>query len=79
MEQSTSLAKSFSSTIVELKRSAIHPAGYHPRVIDDEAKKALKRSIKKFGVVGGIVVNKRTGNTIVGGHQKVSILDEMYK
>lgn len=65
--------------IVELKRSEIHPAGYNPRVIDDEAKKALKRSIKKFGVVGGIVVNKRTGNTIVGGHQKVSILDEMYK
>ena len=79
MEQSNSLAKSFSSTIVELKRSEIHPAGYNPRVIDDEAKKALKRSIKKFGVVGGIVVNKRTGNTIVGGHQKVSILDEMYK
>ena len=79
MEQSNSLAKSFSSTIVELKRSEIHPAGYNPRVIDDEAKKALKRSIKKFGVVGGIVVNKRTDNTIVGGHQKVSILDEMYK
>ena len=78
MEQN-SLVKSFPSTIVELKRSEIHPAGYNPRVIDDEAKKALKRSIKKFGVVGGIVVNKRTDNTIVGGHQKVSILDEMYK
>jgi hypothetical protein len=77
--ESNSLVKSFPSTIVELKRSEIHPAGYNPRVIDDEAKKALKRSIKKFGVVGGIVVNKRTGNTIVGGHQKVSILDEMYK
>lgn len=79
MEQSTSLAKSFASTIVELRRSEIRPADYNPRVIDPEAKKALKRSIKRFGVVGGIIVNKRTNNTIVGGHQKVAILDEMYK
>lgn len=79
MEQSNSLAKSFSSTIVELNRSEIRPADYNPRVIDQEAKKALKRSIKRFGVVGGIIVNKRTNNTIVGGHQKVAILDEMYK
>lgn len=79
MEQSNSLAKSFSSTIVELNRSEIRPADYNPRVIDAEAKKALKRSIKRFGVVGGIIVNKRTNNTIVGGHQKVAVLDEMYK
>lgn len=79
MEQSTSLAKSFASTIVELRRSEIRPADYNPRVIDAEAKKALKRSIKRFGVVGGIIVNKRTNNTIVGGHQKVAVLDEMYK
>ena len=39
----------------------------------------LKRSMKQFGVVGGIIVNSQTGNTIVGGHQKVAILDEMYK
>ena len=79
MEQSNSLAKSFSSTIVELNRSEIRPADYNPRVIDQEAKKALKRSIKRFGVVGGIIVNRRTNNTIVGGHQKVAVLDEMYK
>lgn len=77
--ESNSLAKSFSSAIVELKRSEIRPAEYNPRVIDQEAKKALKRSIKRFGVVGGIIVNRRTNNTIVGGHQKVAILDEMYK
>jgi len=77
--ESNSLAKSFSSIIVELNRSEIRPAEYNPRVIDQEAKKALKRSIKRFGVVGGIIVNRRTNNTIVGGHQKVAILDEMYK
>jgi len=48
-------------------------------VIDDEGKKQLKRSIKRYGCVGGIVVNKRTGNTIVGGHQKISVLDDIYK
>lgn len=74
-----SLKKFFASTIVELKRSEIHPAEYNPRTIDEEGKKALRKSIKQFGVVGGIVVNKRTGNTIVGGHQKVAILDDMYK
>ena len=74
-----SLKKYFSSTIVEVKRSEIHPADYNPRKIDEQGKRMLKRSMKQFGVVGGIIVNSQTGNTIVGGHQKVAILDEMYK
>ena len=69
----------FNSEAVELMRSQLHPAEYNPRQISDEGRKALKRSIKKYGVVGGIVVNKATGYTIVGGHQKVSILDELNK
>ncbi|MDE5986649.1 MAG: hypothetical protein K2H16_05145 [Prevotella sp.] len=28
-------------------------------------------------MVGGIVVNKATGYTVVGGHQKVNVLDEL--
>lgn len=71
--------KFFGSEIVELKRSQITPATYNPRTIDVNARKRLKKSLKDFGVVGGIIVNKRTGYTIVGGHQKVSILDEIYK
>lgn len=69
----------FTSQTVELKRSQIHFAEYNPRTISEEGKKALRRSIRKYGVVGGIVVNKQTGYTIVGGHQKVSILDEFNK
>lgn len=69
----------FKSEPVELMRSEIHPADYNPRGLSEEGKRALKRSIKAFGVVGGIVVNKRTGNTIVGGHQRVKVLDELYK
>ena len=74
-----SLKKYFSSTIVEVKRSEIHPADYNPRKIDEQGKRMLKRSMKQFGVVGGIIVNSQTGNTIVGGHQKVSVLDELNK
>lgn len=69
----------FTSQTAELKRSQIHFAEYNPRIISDEGKKALKRSIKRYGVVGGIVVNKQTGYTIVGGHQKVAVLDEFNK
>lgn len=71
--------KYFNSKSVELKRSQIKPAAYNPRTISDEGKKALKRSIKRYGVVGGIVVNQATGYTIVGGHQKVAVLDELNK
>lgn len=74
-----SMNKFFGSEIVELKRSQITPAPYNPRTIDANARRRLKKSLKDFGVVGGIIVNKRTGYTIVGGHQKVSILDEIYK
>lgn len=67
------------SEVCEMMRSEIHPAEYNPRKWDDESRKALKRSIKSFGVLGGIIVNKQTGYTIVGGHYKVDILDEMNK
>lgn len=71
--------KYFNSKSVELRRSQIKPASYNPRTISDEGRKQLKRSIKRYGVVGGIVVNQATGYTIVGGHQKVSVFDELNK
>lgn len=74
------LNKYFNSQIAEVNRSQIKLATYNPRTISDEGKKALKRSIKRYGVVGNnILVNKRTGYTVVSGHQKVAILDEQHK
>lgn len=74
------LNKYFNSEIAEVKRSQIKFADYNPRTITDDGKKALKRSVKRYGVIGNnILVNKRTGYTIVSGHQKVAILDEQYK
>lgn len=62
----------------EMKRSEINPAKYNPRVIDPEARKGLKRVIKRLGLIEPLVVNKRTGN-LVSGHQRLSILDEENK
>ncbi|MFP3835333.1 DNA methylase [Chryseobacterium sp. SIMBA_028] len=66
-----------SETII-LKRSEITPADYNPRTITDDARKALKKSIKENGIIGGMVWNKQTGN-LVSGHQKLSIADEVNK
>lgn len=71
------LNKYFKSETVEILRSKIHPASYNPRKISNEAKKLLKKSIKQYGVVGGMVVNQMTNNTLVSGHQKLYILDEL--
>lgn len=61
---------------VEINRAQIKNAPYNPRKISDAAKKKLKRNIKTRGLMGGIVVNKRTMN-LVSGHQRISVLDEL--
>lgn len=73
------LSKYIRTESVELSRSVIHFADYNPRTLDDEAKKSLKRGIKKFGLVGGVTVNKRTGYTVVSGHQRLTVMDELQK
>ena len=45
-------------------------APYNPRKIDDHDLAALRRSIRFFGAVEPVVVNRRS-NHIVGGHQRV--------
>lgn len=69
----------FTSESIELMRSQIHPSPYNPRKLSEESRKTLKRGIKKFGLVGGIVVNKRTGFTVVSGHQRLTVMDELQK
>ena len=58
-------------------RSLLHEAEYNPRFIDPENRKKLKKAVKS-GLVGGICWNKRTGN-VVGGHQRLSVMDELEK
>ncbi len=45
-------------------------APYNPRRMSEHDLTALRRSMKSFGVVEPVVVNRRTGR-IVGGHQRV--------
>lgn len=59
-----------------VNRKQLKNAPYNPRVISEEARKRLKRGIKKFGLVEPIVWNRRTGN-IISGHQRIAILDEL--
>ena len=74
------LSKLFSrSEIQEINRSQIHFHPRNPRTIDENGKKALKRSMKNFGILGGIIVNKRNDYVIVGGNQKVALMDEQQK
>lgn len=60
--------------------TSLNPAVYNPRVSlqpgDPEFEK-LKRSIENFGYVELIVVNTRTGNTVISGHQRLSVLQHM--
>jgi hypothetical protein len=60
-----------------IHRSKIHNAPYNPRFITDEAKRKLKGSIKRNGLLAPPTWNIRTGN-IVGGHQRISVMDDLH-
>ena len=63
---------------ITINRKLLNNADYNPRKINEEERKRLRRGITKFGLVEFPVWNKRTGN-IVGGHQRVSVLDAIEK
>ena len=53
----------------------LNPASYNPRQISSKQYKDLKESIKKFGLVDPIIVNK--DNTVIGGHQRLKVCKEL--
>tara|TARA_R100000655_G_scaffold107158_1_gene157238 strand:+ start:156 stop:890 length:735 start_codon:yes stop_codon:yes gene_type:complete len=53
----------------------LKPAKYNPRQISTKQYKDLKESIKKFGLVDPIIVNKDV--TVIGGHQRLKICKEL--
>lgn len=61
---------------VTLHRSELKGAAYNPRKINKNARARLKKSLKSHGYLGGILWNRRTGN-IVGGHQRISQIDDL--
>lgn len=63
---------------VILNRQSILNAPYNPRTITDYALKELKKNLKRVGLMGGIVVNKRTMH-LISGHQRLIALDQIEK
>ncbi len=66
--------------IKRMNLSELNPAPYNPRKDlqpGDEDYEKLKRSIMQFGYVELIVVNSATGNTVISGHQRLSVLLDM--
>lgn len=61
---------------VRMPLDLLLPADYNPRRISDRAMEGLRASLERFGELGGIVYNKRTGR-LVGGHQRVKALAAM--
>ncbi|WP_052362040.1 hypothetical protein [Geminisphaera colitermitum] len=59
-----------------ISRALIQNAPYNPRIIGDDARKRLKKKLKKTGLVEPLIWNETTGN-LVGGHQRLSVLDEI--
>ena len=66
--------------IEKLEIGRLKAAEYNPRKDlkpgDPEFEK-LKRSIEEFGYVEPVIVNKRTGYRIVGGHQRYKVLKHL--
>ena len=61
--------------ISRVPRSQIKLAEYNPRQIGVDEKRRLKRSLEANGLSQPFVFNQRN-NTLVGGHQRLSILDK---
>lgn len=62
----------------EVHRSQLKGADYNPRIITDQERLKLKKALAKHGLVAPITWNERTGN-IVGGHQRLSIMDALMR
>jgi hypothetical protein len=65
--------------IEKINRQKLKNAPYNPRIISKKNILNLKLFIKKYGLLAPAAIwNKNTGN-IVGGHQRISQLDTLYK
>lgn len=60
---------------IKIKRSSIAKAAYNPRIISDDAKNRLRKKLKTDGLVMPLVWNEETG-CLVGGHQRITLMDE---
>lgn len=64
--------------IERVSRAQIKGAPYNPRKISAINRKKLKANLQKVGLLEPLVWNRRTGN-LVGGHQRISLIDALEK
>jgi ParB-like chromosome segregation protein Spo0J len=55
--------------VTEVSIDAVKPAAYNPRKITKEQQQELCKSIRKFGLIVPILVNRKD-NVIIAGHQR---------
>lgn len=60
--------------IEKRKISDLSPAKYNPRKMSAKARADLAESMDKFGMADPLIIN--TNGTIIGGHQRFSILKD---
>ena len=63
--------------IQKMKLKDIKEASYNPRQISKFMREKLIQSIKEFGCVQPLILNKRSGQ-LIGGHQRLNVLKELY-
>lgn len=65
--------------IVERKISELKKAEYNPRNLTDKQRKDLRASLKEFGMVNPIIINKnrKRKDVIIGGHQRCDVWEEL--
>jgi len=62
--------------IKNIKLQDVKVAEYNPRSISPDERNKLKQSLKEFGCVRPLVINKRTG-LLVSGHQTLDVAKEL--
>jgi len=77
-DEGPQLTKLQGFTVERINRGAIKNAPYNPRIMQSYERADLARFIRKMRLLGPITWNRLTGN-IVGGHQRMAILDAYEK
>jgi ParB-like chromosome segregation protein Spo0J len=65
--------------VIQVPINKLKPAEYNPRQMTEKQAEDLRESIRRFGMVDPLIVNKAKGrkNVIIGGHQRYNIALEM--
>jgi DNA modification methylase len=65
--------------IVYVPINSLRPSEYNPRQWDNEAKKQLKQSLSRFGLIDPLLVNSAKGRegVVIGGHFRLAIAKEL--